>query len=225
MPDPWLTWWLVLCAAAAVNVAAWRYSAGLLRRREQSFPADVYETRQLLLWLSAIYVLGCGFRSVLPMVDVPRICLHDTWVSRIVVGRSVATIAELAFAAQWALLLREAGAATGSRFAGGVSHLLLPLIVAAELCSWYAVLTTDNLLHATENSLWTAGAVLTIAAFLAVRPRVDPRSGRALAIAAACGAGYVAYMVSVDVPMYWARWQADFAAGHPYLSPAEGMAE
>jgi len=221
----WLIWWVILCTAAVVNVAAWGYSAAVLGRSKASLPADVYATRRLLLWLSAVYALGCAFRSTFPMVDVPRICLHDTWISRIIVGRSVATVAELAFAAQWAILLREAGATTGSRFANGVGRMLLPLIVAAELCSWYAVLTTDNLLHVAENSLWTVGAVLTVAAFLVVRRRVDAKSGRALAIAAACGAGYVLYMVSVDVPMYWSRWQADFAAGHPYLSPAEGMLE
>ena len=70
-----------------------------------------------MLLLSAVYVLGCGFRSVLPMVDVPRICLHDTWISRIVVGRSIATVAELAFVAQWALLMREAGGGA----AGGIA--------------------------------------------------------------------------------------------------------
>ena len=84
--------------------------------------------RRRLLWLSALYVLGCGFRSVLPMIDVPRLCLHDTWVSYIAVGRSVATVAELAFAAQWALLLREAGATRASR-------AVVPLIVAAEILS------------------------------------------------------------------------------------------
>jgi hypothetical protein len=214
---------VTLCTAAAVNVAAWRVSATRLGLSKEDWPADVYATRRLLLWLSAIYVLGCGFRSVLPMVDIPRICLHDTWISRIAVGRTVATIAELAFAAQWAILLREAGTATGSRLAYWVSRTLVPLIVVAELCSWSAVLTTNNLLHAAENSLWMLGAVLTVAAFLVLQPRVDARSGRVLAVAVVCGTAYVAYMVIVDVPMYLARWHADFAAGHPYLSPGEGM--
>src|SRR5262245_44283344 len=105
-----LIWWLILCGATAVNVAGWSCSAAKLRRRELDFTADVYATRRRVLILAGIYVLGCGFRSVFPMVDVPRMCLHETWFSRIAVGRSVATVAELAFAAQWALLLREAAA-------------------------------------------------------------------------------------------------------------------
>ena len=154
-----------------------------------------------MLWLAAIYVLGCGFRSVFPMVDVPRFCLHDTWLSRIVIGRSVATIAELAFAAQWALLLREAGAVRASR-------AVLPVIIAAEILSWLAVLTTNNLLHAAENSLWTFTAAMA-AAYLASRwTRVDDR-GRGVIIAALfCAVAYIAFMAIVDVPMYLARWHS-----------------
>jgi len=98
----------------------------MLGRRRTQLPANAYATRRLLLWLAAVYVLGCGFRSALPMIDVPRFCLHDTWASYIVVGRSVATVAELAFAVQWALLLREAGA---RRAAGAVVPLIVVLYI------------------------------------------------------------------------------------------------
>ena len=181
--------------------------------------------RRLLLILAAIYVAGCGFRSVLPMVDVPRICLHDTWISRIAVGRTVATIAELAFAVQWALLLREVAAAGGSGLALQVSRAVVPLIVLAELFSWCAVLTTNNLLHAIENSLWTLGAVLSAAALVSVRPLLDERGRQFAAAALACAAGYVAFMATTDVPMYLARWQADVVAGREYLQLHEGMRE
>jgi hypothetical protein len=186
----------------------------MLGRRKPQFPADVYATRRRLLWLSAVYVLGCGFRSVLPMIDVPRLCLHDTWASYIVVGRSVATVAELAFAVQWALLLREAGATRAAR-------AVVPLIAAAEILSWLAVLTTNNLFHAAENSLWTLTAALALT-FLASRwQRVGDRGKRVIAAAIACGAAYIAFMVTVDVPMYLARWQP----GQEYLCLGEGMRE
>ena len=186
----------------------------MLGRRRARFPADVYGTRRQLLWLAAIYVLGCGFRSVLPMIDVPRFCLHDTWVSYIVIGRSVATVAEIAFAVQWALLLREAGATRASR-------AVVALIVVAEVLSWLAVLTTNNLFHAAENSLWTLTAALALA-FLASRWRlVGDRGKRVIAAVMACGAAYIAFMVTVDVPMYLARWQP----GQEYLSLGEGMRE
>jgi hypothetical protein len=206
-----------------MNIAAWGFSAYLLGRRKNYIPADVYDMRRRLLSLAAIYVLGCGFRSVLPMVDLPRICLHDTWFSRIVVGRSVASVAELCFAAQWALLLRDAGA--GGGLATAMSRAVLPLIVAAELFSWSAALKTNYLLHAVENSLWTLTAALVIAGFLSAWPHVDARSRRVIAAAAVCGAGYLVFMTTVDVPMYLSRWQAQLAAGQEYLSLRDGMRE
>jgi len=96
------------------------------------------------------------------MVDVPRICLHDTWISRIVVWRLIATGAELSFTAQWALRLREAGTASGGGPATSIARILVPIVAVAELFSWVAVLTTNYLLHAAENSLWTLATVLVV---------------------------------------------------------------
>jgi len=220
-----LIWWSVLRTAAVVNVAAWTISALLLSRRRTVLPPEVYRTRRRLLWLSAVYVLGCGFRSVLPMVDVPRICLHDTLLSHIFVGRSVATVAELCFAVQWALVLREAGAAAGSGTAAIVARVLVPLIVVAQISCWGAVLTTNYLLHAVENSLWTLAAVLAIAGFASLGSRLGEWRRGVIVAAIVCGAAYVAFMTIVDVPMYLARWQADLAAGRELLPLGDGLRE
>jgi hypothetical protein len=202
-----LAWWKFLTFAGAFNIALWGYSW-------QYVGAD----RRVLLWLAGIYVLGCAFRSFLPMIDVPRLCLHDTPVSRIFIGRSVATTAELAFVAQWALLLREAGAVRASR-------AVLPLIVAAEVLSWLAVLTTNEVFHAAENSLWTLTAAIAVA-FLASRWQYEGERARAvIVIAAGCAAAYVVFMVAYVVPMYLQRWTADLAAGREYLALAEGLKE
>ena len=82
--------------------------------------------------LAAGYVLGCGWRSFLPVFDVPRIVMVDSFWSSVIVGRSVATVAELCFAAQWALLLRAASRATGSTHGLRLSRLVLPLIESAR---------------------------------------------------------------------------------------------
>ena len=69
---------------------------------------------ELMLFLSAAYVFGCAFRSFLPRADIQRICLFDTWLSSATVGRSVATVAEICFAAQWAIILHQLGTMTGA---------------------------------------------------------------------------------------------------------------
>src|SRR5690242_10390422 len=99
-------------------------------------PVDAFARCKIQLALSAVYVLGCAYRSVLPVYDIPRLCLFDTWLSSVLVGRSVATIAELSFAAQWAVMLNAAAQSTGSSTARVVSRMILPLIAIAEICSW-----------------------------------------------------------------------------------------
>jgi hypothetical protein len=159
------------------------------------------------------------------MVDAPRICLHDTVLSRIVIGRSVATIAEMCFAAQFALLLAEAGRATSQRLVRYVGLSLLPLIAVAELFSWSAVLTANYLLHAIENSLWTIGAAAAVIAFASAWSAVDERARPFLAALLLFGGAYIAFMVVIDVPMYLARWRAAIEAGSASLAALDGLRE
>src|SRR5437773_3751129 len=147
MMDSTLHWWTLLCGVALVNVAAWLWTAAIVQRAAARDPDDSRHMRQIQLLLSAGYVFGCAYRSLLPVYDIQRLCLVDSWLSSVIVGRSVATVAELCFVAQWSVLLREAAVAARSPLALQVSRALLPMIVVAEVCSWHAVLTTANLGH------------------------------------------------------------------------------
>jgi len=219
------TWWVLLCSVSALNVLAWLGAAAWLWRRQRDLSADALAASRLQLLLSAVYVLGCAYRSALPVFDVQRQVLVDSWASSVIVGRSVATLAELAFAAQWALLLRGSALATGSWLASAVSRAVLPLIMLAEVCSWHAVLTTSNAGHVLEESLWGLCAALLVASLLLVWPHSRREARPLLAICCAGGLAYVAYMALVDVPMYWARWLADEAAGRRYLGVAQGVVD
>jgi hypothetical protein len=140
-----------------------------------------------------------------------------------VVGRSVATIAELAFVAQWALLLRELGAAEEDRFVLKVSQVVVPVIVVAETSSWYAVLTTSYLGNAIEQSLWTFTAALMAVALFVLWRRSEGTQRLFLAGGIAACAGFVAFMCTVDVPMYLTRWRADELSGRAYFSLLDGL--
>lgn len=216
-------WWQFLCLVAGLNILAWLLSVAALIRRQAVLSPEAYALRRLQVLLSAGYVVGCAFRSALPVYDVPRICLFDSWLSSVMVGRSVASFAELCFVAQWALLLREASHATGSVVGKTTSAAVVPLIVIAETCSWYSVLTTSNLGHVVEESIWGLGAVLLVASLVAIWPRCSARIRPLLAAWCVAGVVYVAYMFLVDVPMYWSRWIADEASGRHYLSIAQGI--
>jgi hypothetical protein len=213
----------MLCAVGALNILAWSASAAVLRRRQAALPVDTYAAHRVQLLLSAGYVFGCAFRSFLPVYDVPRICLFDTWLSSVIVGRSVATFAELCFVAQWALMLRAASRATGSGVGLAVSAAIVPLIAVAEACSWYSVLTTANIGHVLEESIWGASAALIVVSLWSIWPRCERSLRPVLAAWCVAGVAYVAFMFLVDVPMYWSRWLADEAAGRHYMSIAQGL--
>src|SRR5208283_3236943 len=151
------------------------------------------------------------------------VCLFDSWLCSVVVGRSIATIAELCFVTQLALMLHEISRHAESRTGRFVSVVVVPLIAVAESCSWYSVLTTSNLGHVIEESIWGLTALMMVASALAVWPRSSLTMRRMLAVACAAGIAYVAYMFTVDVPMYWSRYLADEATGRPYLSVAQGL--
>jgi hypothetical protein len=225
MSSELLTWWLSLCAAAVLNACFCGWAAWQVHRQRARLPADIHAARVQLLWLAAIYTLGCGFRSFLPMIDVPRLCLHSTWISRIAVGRTVATVAELSLAAQLALSVRAASSAPGGAIAARVSPFIVPVIALAELCSWTAVLRKNFFMHAVENSLWTLMAVLVIAALIPLCSRAVGQRRRLFAVAMVCAAAYVLYMSAVDVPMYVSRWHADVAVARQHPSLSEGFRE
>jgi hypothetical protein len=216
-------WWFLLCTIAGFNILAWTLSAAALERRQEALSPEDYYARRLQLLLSAGYVLGCAYRSALPVFDVPRVVLFDTWLSSVIVGRSVATFAELCFAAQWALMLREISRVTGSGVGNVTAVVMVPLIAIAEICSWYSVLTTSNIGHVLEESIWAVSAGLLVTSLLWIWPRCSPSLRPLLAAWCAAGIAYVAFMFLVDVPMYWARWLADEASGRNYLSITQGL--
>lgn len=215
-------WWITLCALAAFNVCVWAYSAYAFFRRKESSPG-FYATRWPHVLLSAGYVLGCAFRSVLPRADVQRICLYDSWLSSVMVGRSVATVAELCFAAQWALLLRELSEAHEDRYGVALSRVVVPMIVVAEVCSWYAVLTTSYIGNAMEQSIWTLTAAMLATALFFQWRRASGMLSYFLGASMIACAGFVAFMCTVDVPMYLSRYFVDEMQGRNYLSLAQGF--
>ncbi len=219
--NPVAIWWTFLLAASALNIA-------LLLGLHRSYRNNVFGgTRAFaiepLMLLCALYVFGCALRSVLPRADVQRICLFDTWLSSVLIGRSVATVAELCFALQWAIVLRELAKITHSDTAKNIANLIVPLIALAECCSWYAVISTNFLGNVLENSLWTVTFALIAIALVRLALNFRGPVRFAIAAAAAGSVGYVLFMCGIDVPMYFVRWQAQLADGTNYLGLFSGL--
>jgi hypothetical protein len=209
-----------LTLVSGANIAVWF----LLYRQLHEQPTGSLGTSgiELMLLLCAAYVFGCAFRSFLPRADVQRICLFDTWLSSVVVGRSVATAAEICFAAQWAIILHQLGTMTGADTTLNAAWAIVPLILA-ECFSWYAVLTTHYLGNAIENSIWAVAFFLVGIGLCRLLPEFDGPVRVVLAIAIIGITGYLAFLMTIDVPMYLSRWRADVADGIMLLRPLEGL--
>ena len=236
--NPLAWWWSLLTLVSGINIAVWFLlysrlheqpagnlagSSGIdftLLRAESLGSASGIEP---MLLLCAAYVFGCAFRSILPRADVQRICLFDTWLSSVVVGRSVATVAEVAFAAQWAMMLHQVGTITGADTTLNVAWVIVPLILIAEGFSWYAVLTTNYLGNAIENSIWAVVFFLVGIGLCRLLPEFDGSVRVVLAVAITGIVAYLAFLMTVDVPMYLSRWRAEVGDGSKLLGPLEGL--
>jgi hypothetical protein len=212
--DRRLVLWLVgLAVLALLNAGLW-----LSMARSPSTRTPYAETQLLL---SGVYVAVCGFRSLFPRVDLERVCLWDTWLSAIVVGRTAATIAELCFALQCGLFVQRLAEIADLPLLATAAQAFVPLAVIAEIVCWYAVLSLNHIGHAIEETLW-AGIMLILAAASAAAGLASEGRLAWLLLAGALVYGVgAALTLAVDVRMYLRRWRT--WAPNPRLPLATGL--
>lgn len=198
--DPRLTLWLTsLAGLAALNIGLWIAIARTVPLRTP------YVATQLLL--SGVYVGVCCYRCLFPRVDLERVCLWDTWLSAIVLGRTAATIAELCFALQCALFVYQVSSTAGLPLLQASALAFVPLAILAEIVCWYAVLSLNHIGHAIEESLWAVLMLMLSAAFGAAALAVHgPARTVMIAGCLVYGVG-AALTMAVDVRMYVRRWR------------------
>jgi hypothetical protein len=211
-----LRWWQLLCAVSAGNIVLWSLAAGGLQ-----WHSDVYRSKQLAL--SGLFVAACAFRSVLPRVDLERICFWDVPLSSVIVGRTVATVAELCFACQCALLMFKLSALTGSSVIDAIGLAVLPIIVVAELACWFAVATLNYMGHAVEELLWSIMIGLVAAGLVPYWRHTASTPPILVLIGLLACAGAALLILTVDIPLYVARWRSGKRARLRYLRVVEGL--
>jgi hypothetical protein len=217
-----ITWWAFLWAASIVNILLW--SEALLRFRRESvalLPAELLFRRRQL-FLSAIYVAVCAFRSALPRVYGRRIVLVDSWLSSIAVGRILATVAEIAFAAQLALTLHRLAMQTGASRARSISYLIVPMLFVANCFSWCGTLTTNFVFPAIEIAIWALTIALCLVGLAILWPGIQDGWRVVIAVLFVGGAIDIVFRVAIDVPMYVHRFLDDQAQGRIYFSFVAG---
>jgi hypothetical protein len=217
-----MVWWAILTVASAGNIVFWIIVARKFARQAPSLEPSVRRTRKWQLALAAIFALGCAFRSLLPRAEGQRIVLYESWLSAVVISRAVATVAELSLVAQWTIFLREYARGVNARLAMALSILFIPLIMNAEIFSWYTTLTTNFIGSCVEESTWAVTAFLMVVSFSTLWGHYTGARRRIIGVCIASLTVYFIFMCSVDVPMYRARYRADQARGKQYLSVSDG---
>jgi hypothetical protein len=220
--NPVAWWWSFLTLVSGGNIAVWFLLYHWIHEQQAGSLHSAPGTEVMLL-LSAAYVFGCAFRSFLPRADVQRICLFDTWLSSVVVGRTVATVAEICFAAQWVIVLHRLSTMTGADTTLNAAWVILPLIIIAECFSWYAVLTRNYLGNSIENSIWAVAFFIIGIGLCRLLPEFDGPGRLVLAIAVIGIAGYLAFLMTIDVPMYLRRWRTESGDRSKFMRPLAGL--
>jgi len=128
-------------------------------------------------WRTRLYVGVNAFRAIFPVKVVERECL--TMFSSPLIDRTLATIAELAFAEHLAASL------------GRPSPIMFYGMLAQVYC-WLGMLTKNNLYHVAEESLW----LLIGLSYYYYSP---------IPMAKTVAALYCMYMLTADIPAYLFR--------------------
>ena len=210
-------WWVFLTSLSFINIILWF----LLNKQSLKNKKNT----NLMVWLCFIYVIVCAYRSILPRADVQRMMLFDTWFSSVLLGRTAATIAELAFVAQWVIILKQLSKIYHNDLVKKISLLPLPLITVAEVFSWYGVTIGFNMAHAIEETLWGITFSLILLSFIVLMPKFDSSMKKigSLIIVGCLAFGCVMFLV--DVPMYYKRYLLDIEAGKSFPDLTTGLSE
>ncbi len=230
---PWLLswdwqvglWWISISIISLLNLYIWwRTYLWFQRESPNWFPKD-HTFVKIQLYLSAGYVWVCAFRSFLPRADVQKIVIWDTWFSSVLVGRSVATIAELCLAAQLAFFLNFLAKKYDSSLVRSISYWVFPILFLAEWFSWYSVITTNYIGNTFEESLWCLSGILLAISTFSLVLRTEGRERILFLTMGIYASLYVMFMTTVDVPMYYQRFISDTIQGKDYLTISQGLHE
>lgn len=222
--NPVAIWWVSLVLASIVNICLWFYLR-FFKFQGVSILSILSFRRnpKSIIWFSFFYVFVCAFRSFLPRADVQRIVLFETWFSTVLVGRTLATVAELAFIAQWSIVLLLFSRATRLSWPQTVAFVILPLIFIAECFSWYAVISTHYLGNVVEESLWGITYIGIGTALIQIWFKLKGPMRLAAGFAVVGSFLYVAFMFLIDVPMYYGRLVEDIENQKQLLGFWQGL--
>ena len=217
-------WWVAMSILGVLNVGMWicfRKKLSLTKEHEKIDPLAQYRFTQWVL--AGFYTVGCASRSIIIRSDVKRLSMFDAWITNVMVGRTIATIAEVCFVVQWALLLNLAAQKVSSTRVRFISLVLVPGILLAEVASWYSVLTKNRLGNIIEESIWAGSAVLFLIGLKLSLHGFGKTDQKVVKFGMAALVAYIVFMLTIDIPNYISLWQKAEQNNQEYLTISQGL--
>ncbi|OLP95273.1 hypothetical protein AK812_SmicGene22640 [Symbiodinium microadriaticum] len=226
-----LAWYSFLCSMALLNLClAFLF---LLRCGKPSEDARPYWYRFSLRWLGAVYILVVAYRSVFPADYPHRYVFWDNMMSSILIHRACATVEELAWVLQIAII-QSFCAAQDLLLVTRLSLLCLFDAVARLMTRVDPKQVHDEKSY--QETCWAIAFAIGLPVYVHLLFATYRRSqechckkqpaevGReatcgcftglhfAIALTIFC-LGYVPYMAAVDVPSYWEAYDVQKLEG------------
>lgn len=200
---------------AVINIGVWTWAIVLHSEMQHFSYAQPI--------LSGIYVFVCAFRSFLPRIDVERYCLFDHPLSSVMLGRTLATIAEVSFSAQCALLVYQLGQTLDVQSIQYTAYSIVPIIVLAQISCWYATLSLNHFWHSVEEAAWVVMVTLAAACFSIGLVMLSGvlKVLMAIGIISCLGTAYI--MLFIDIPMYLSRKEDSHKKAKRFLTLNAGI--
>ena len=159
--------------------------------------------------------------------------MFDFYLSCAVIGRTLATIAELCFISQISILINELSedvlnfSSLGLKLNRFCAYLIFVLILIAETISWIGILTKNQLFNCGEESLWMISILIALICFMNIFINRKKNSNNVYLnlfffLFFLVGTMFVLYMFLVDILMYYKRWKLSEDKNMKYLGIIEG---
>ncbi|GMH88334.1 hypothetical protein TL16_g11128 [Triparma laevis f. inornata] len=238
MDTPTAIWYGLLCLITALNIV-FTYKT-YKNQKWSTTNTSTYAYQSNLFYLSLPFIFECGYRSVLPRVDIPRLCFFDCWPNMILFGRLSAFIGEWCWMLQISLVLQKvleelqtinpkSSSCDSVGVAARIAKLIPYMCLLAECFGTTGPVTSNNLWCIFEASTWTTMYILTTFCAYTLRsnlsnlPESNSTVSRFANVLMIAGFIYIPYMVFINIPLYVQRYQEDTANGVTYLTFEQGL--
>ena len=163
-----------------------------------------------------IYTYICAIRAIWPRVEGPNICLSNEFISLPIIGRTLATFAEVCFAVLFVMVTNKLILnSSKNNFLKNYNFLLYSwngslvyLIVLAQIFCWIGIITTNPKYNVYEESIWTFFGISKIIIYFLIYYHLGYKQKNlkyTIPIILICLLVFIFFMIKVDVPMYMKR--------------------